>query len=105
MPNNGTKTAEFGEEVVVLSERERDIVWLLMRGYTSCDISEMLGIDDKTVDNHRARLISRLRAKNTLHAIMLTLWGGLIDIHPDAKVIARYIAKLPPKKAKKAARA
>lgn len=72
-----------------LTDHERHIVWLLMRGYTSGQIAKMLDTDAKAVDNYRAGLIKAF-AKNTLNAVMKLLWWGLIELNTDPKVIAKW---------------
>nr|WP_163501834.1 helix-turn-helix transcriptional regulator [Halomonas socia] len=49
---------DFGRDV--LSDRERDVAWLILRGYSSPEIARQLGITQGTVKNHRKRLYSRL---------------------------------------------
>lgn len=51
-------TALAGPEV--LSERERAVLTLTARGYTSREIGEQLNISPHTVDTYRARLMEKL---------------------------------------------
>lgn len=48
----------FGQEV--LSERERQVAWLILRGHTGPEIAAALGITPGTVKNHRKRLYAKL---------------------------------------------
>ncbi|WP_355662369.1 helix-turn-helix transcriptional regulator [Halomonas salifodinae] len=48
----------FGQEV--LSERERQVAWLILRGHTGPEIATELGITPGTVKNHRKRLYAKL---------------------------------------------
>ncbi|HEY8598302.1 MAG TPA: response regulator transcription factor [Thermomicrobiales bacterium] len=61
-----------------LSNRERQILILLAQGLTSKEIAQQLGISVNTVDNHRARLLSKLGVSNTASAISLAVRQGLI---------------------------
>lgn len=49
---------DFGKEV--LSEREREVAWLILRGHSFREIAQALGIAPGTVKNHRKRLYARL---------------------------------------------
>ncbi len=48
----------FGHDV--LSERERQVAWLILRGHTGPEIASNLGITAGTVKNHRKRLYAKL---------------------------------------------
>jgi DNA-binding CsgD family transcriptional regulator/pimeloyl-ACP methyl ester carboxylesterase len=53
-----------------LSERERDVVRLIVRGLTNREIAEELFIAEKTVENHVGRILDKLdlRSRTTLAA-------------------------------------
>jgi len=53
----------------VLSAREREVVKLLLDGKTSKEIARDLAISPRTVDNHRARLLEKFKAKNATELI------------------------------------
>ena len=46
------------------TKRERQILVLVGRGYSSKEIAAMLGISQKTVSNHRANILGKLGASN-----------------------------------------
>lgn len=48
------------EPAVILSKREADVVLLIADGYSNKQIGRLLGISDKTVKTHTARLFRRL---------------------------------------------
>ena len=48
----------FGQKV--LSERERQVAWLILRGHTGPEIATELDITTGTVKNHRKRLYAKL---------------------------------------------
>ena len=47
-----------------LSQRERDVFWLVTNGQTSREIAVVLGLSPRTVEAFRARLMLRLGARN-----------------------------------------
>ena len=65
--------------IEAVTERERQILRLLADGATSKEIAQRLGLSTKTVENHRARILEKLGASNTVAAIGLAYQQGLID--------------------------
>jgi DNA-binding NarL/FixJ family response regulator len=59
---NKTK-AEIEHKLIELSKKELDILKLIMRNKSSKDISDMLFISQKTVENHRSNICSKLDLK------------------------------------------
>lgn len=48
-----------------LTEREREIMGFLVRGDSTKQVAQRLSISPKTVDNHRARILEKMRVDNT----------------------------------------
>ena len=69
---------EHEQRLGSLSTRERQILTLLAQGLTSKEIAQAISISANTVDNHRARLLSKLGVSNTASAISLAIRQGLI---------------------------
>ena len=69
---------EHEQRLGSLSTRERQILTLLAQGLTSKEIAQTISISANTVDNHRARLLSKLGVSNTASAISLAIRQGLI---------------------------
>lgn len=69
---------EHDQRIGTLSARERQILALLAQGLTSKEIAQRISISANTVDNHRARLLSKLNVNNTASAINLAIRQGLI---------------------------
>lgn len=51
--------AEEGAGVITPTPRERDVLELLNQGVPICTIAARLGIDDRTVSTHKARMIAK----------------------------------------------
>jgi two-component system, NarL family, response regulator NreC len=49
-----------GNDAVVLSDREREVVRLIANGYTNPEIAEQLNVAERTVKTYRARAIEKL---------------------------------------------
>ncbi len=54
-----------------LTDRELDVIKLLKEGCTTEQISEKLSLSPRTVDTHRARILKKLKLKNSLSLINL----------------------------------
>ena len=63
------RRAHRDTESVVLSQRQREVLRLIGRGKSTKEIASLLGIGNKTVETHRARLMQALSLSNT-HALM-----------------------------------
>jgi DNA-binding NarL/FixJ family response regulator len=57
------------ERKIKLSNRESEVLKLLSIGKSNKDISEELGISDKTVSTYKQRLLNKLQAKNVVDLI------------------------------------
>lgn len=62
----------------VLSEREREVLSLLAEGLTSKEVASLLALSAKTIENHRARILEKLRVTNTPAAINYAAQHGLL---------------------------
>lgn len=49
-----------------LTEREKEVMTLVIAGHTSKEISELLGISSRTVENHRAKVMYKTGTSNIL---------------------------------------
>ena len=75
MVRSGKKVDEFSR----LTNREREILQLIAEGFTSKQIGEMLYISDKTVENHRANIMSKLDIHDTACLVRYAVRIGLVD--------------------------
>jgi DNA-binding NarL/FixJ family response regulator len=78
---------ELGGDLVVsdaaaltgsISERERDVLFMLALGYTNQEIAEMLFISVRTVETHRAHIMQKLNLKTRAELVLYALANGLI---------------------------
>jgi two-component system, NarL family, response regulator NreC len=61
-----------------LSERERDILYLLALGHTNQEIGKQLFISVRTVDTHRAHIMRKLQLDTRAQLVMFALANGVI---------------------------
>jgi DNA-binding NarL/FixJ family response regulator len=60
------------------SKREREVLELLAKGYSSRRIAENLFITDKTVESHRKNMVSKAKVKNTAELIAYASARGFL---------------------------
>lgn len=63
-----------------LTDREREVLKLVVEGYTAREIAEMLVISPKTVEGHKARLMNRLNIHNTTDLIKFAIRKRVITL-------------------------
>lgn len=63
-----------------LTDRERDILKLIVEGYKTQQIAEMLTITPKTVEGHRTSLMNKLGIHNRLELFKFALRRGIIRV-------------------------
>lgn len=66
-----------------LSPREREVLRLLALGYTNQEIAEMLVVSVRTVESHRAHVMTKLRAGSRAAMVRHALEAGLLDDERD----------------------
>ena len=67
--------------VLSLTARERQVVEYLAQGMTLKAIAEQLGVTHSTVDNHKTRLMKKLKLDKQTQIASVALRAGFID-HP-----------------------
>ncbi len=66
--------------LVVMTEREKQVLRLVVQGHSSRRIAEMLDLSPRTVDHHRANLIRKFKMKNTVDLVNHVVRNGVITI-------------------------
>jgi two-component system response regulator NreC len=67
--------SEYGE----LSEREREIMFLLVRGLSNQEIADRLIISASTVQSHRSHILQKLGLETTIDLVRYAIRNGLIE--------------------------
>jgi DNA-binding CsgD family transcriptional regulator len=62
----------------MLTPRQTDVIGLLARGLTTRQTATLLGMSDQTVRWHSKHARRRLNARNTAHAVAISLHHRLI---------------------------
>jgi DNA-binding NarL/FixJ family response regulator len=75
---------EPARQAASLSDREREVLALVAAGATSKEVARALGLSAKTVENHRAHILTRLGVATMGAAVALAYREGLLDAPPPA---------------------
>lgn len=62
-----------------LSDREREIMFLLVRGLSNQEIAEKLVVSPSTVQTHRTHILHKLALENTIDLVRYAIRHGLIE--------------------------
>jgi DNA-binding NarL/FixJ family response regulator len=65
----------------LLSERERDVLRLVARGFSNTDISQRLFLSEGTVRNYVSSIFTKLGVSDRTQAAVLALRAGLADLN------------------------
>lgn len=71
---------EVQEETANLSKRELQVLEEICKGLSNQEIADELFISKRTVDKHRANLLSKTNSKNTANLIMYAIKNKLVSI-------------------------
>ncbi|MDX9928474.1 MAG: response regulator transcription factor [Bacteroidales bacterium] len=74
------KTRETEIKMANLSKREKEILLKICEGLSNQEIADTLFISKRTVDKHRANLLSKTSSKNTASLILFAIRNKIIDI-------------------------
>ena len=64
----------------LLTDREREILKLVVEGYKTQQIAEMLTIAPKTVEGHKTGLMNKLGIHTTIDLVKYALRRGIISV-------------------------
>lgn len=71
--------ADPGDPYGSLTPREREVFHLVAEGKTTKEVARALDISVKTAENHRSRVIDKLRVHNTAGLVRYAVVHGLLD--------------------------
>jgi FixJ family two-component response regulator len=72
------RVAEVRKRVKLLSPRETEVFALVVTGMLNKQIASALGISEKTIKVHRARVMEKMRAGSVAELVRLADLGGVI---------------------------
>ena len=63
-----------------LTEREREVLELICKQYSSVEIGEMLSLSTRTVDGHRNNLLVKTNSKNMAGLVIFAIQNKIINL-------------------------
>jgi DNA-binding NarL/FixJ family response regulator len=63
-----------------LTKRELEVLQLIAEGLTDVEIAEKLFLSQRTVNGHRANLISKTGSRNTVNLLTYAIKNGLVEM-------------------------
>jgi len=75
-----TRPSAPAEEQVSLSDREKEVLMLICKGLSNQDIASQLFISKRTVDHHRASLMTKTNTNNAASLVIYAVKHKLIEI-------------------------
>ena len=76
---SGRKTLKERSNWETITQREREVLKLLAEGYMNKDIGNFLNISTKTVEKHRANIMSKLDLHNAAALTAYAIEQGLVE--------------------------
>ncbi|HEY8743312.1 MAG TPA: response regulator transcription factor [Chloroflexota bacterium] len=74
------RQGETADQLATLTEREREVLQLLVEGQTGREIADVLVLSPATVERHRANLMAKLGLHSRAELIKYALRRGLIQV-------------------------
>jgi len=68
------------EKTEDLTDREREVLYLICKGHSNKEIANILQISKRTVDKHRENLLLKTGCKNTAGLVMYAIKNDIIDL-------------------------
>ena len=73
-----SNTTKEGDPYTLLSRREREVMRLLVHGYSLADIAKMLCLSIKTIDTHKTRIMAKLGVAKKNELVRYALDHGIL---------------------------
>ena len=74
-----TRADERSEELELLTPRELEVLKLIAEGHTSKEIATTLFLSIKTIESHRANILSKLGMRDRVDLTRYAIRRGLIE--------------------------
>ena len=72
--------SKITDEIIELSVREKEVLNEICLGKSTPDIAKILFISERTVEKHRAAILTKTNSKNMIEAVIVAIRQNLIDL-------------------------
>ncbi|GAB4328871.1 MAG: response regulator transcription factor [Bacteroidales bacterium] len=69
---------QMKKPAVQLTDREREVLEYICKGFSNAEIAATLGVSTRTVDGFRAKLLEKTGARNAPNLVMYAIRNGLV---------------------------
>lgn len=63
---------------IEISDREKQVLEFICKGFSNAEIAQKLGLSQRTIDGHKARLFEKTGAKNSANLVLFAIKNGII---------------------------
>ena len=63
-----------------ITQREKEILYYICKGFSNGEIAQQLGISKRTVDKHRENLLQKTQSRNTADLVTYAIKHHYFDI-------------------------
>jgi DNA-binding NarL/FixJ family response regulator len=77
--HSGDGSGDRGEELASLTDREREVLSLVARGWSNQEIGEALFVTPATAKTHVSRLLMKLGARDRTQLVVIAYESGLVE--------------------------
>src|SRR5690606_33571339 len=77
--NEAIEGKKRSADLPVLTQREKEVLRLIVEGHTNQQIAEMLFLSQRTVEHHRVNIMFKLDVKNTASMVREAILMKLVD--------------------------
>ena len=77
---NKRKQQKNPSEIIHFTDRELEVLKLICKGYNNNKIADLLFISNRTVERHRANLLSKTNCPNSIAMVMYAVKNNIIEI-------------------------
>jgi two-component system response regulator NreC len=76
----GRTPAKKPSRASLLTQREKEVLELLVYGHTNAEVAEKLCISDRTVETHRTNITGKLGLKSRADLVRFAIDNGLLKV-------------------------
>lgn len=81
--NPGSKSIKSVFDTTYFTNREKEVLELICKQYTTNEIAEQLFISPRTVEGHRNNLLLKTESKNSAGLVVYAIQNKMVDIEPS----------------------